>query len=196
MNVNVRFVLLLLVCLTGSSFAGSSPRAERVRLALNPRECEINFSLGAVLHTVRGTFEVKGGNLRLDIRSGEISGRIVVDVTSGNTGEVERNRLMHQDVLESARFPEAIFSPDRLIGQPALSGESDLGIHGILRIHGQDHEVTLPARVTIENARLTAKSRLSIPYVKWGMRDPSTLILWVSKTVEVEINVAGTIRQD
>jgi polyisoprenoid-binding protein YceI len=195
--MNIRFALLLLIiCLAGSDFASSTPAARHVSLAIHPKECEINFSLRAVLHTVRGTFEVRGGSLRLDVGSGEFSGRIVVDAKSGNTGEEERDRRMHQDVLESAQFPEVIFLPNRLTGQLALSGQSDIGINGILRIHGQDHEVTLPVKVSIENGRFTATSRLSIPYVKWGMRDPSSLILRVDKTVEVEISLAGTIRQD
>ena len=157
--------------------------------------CKIDFTLGAVLHTVHGTFEVKEGMLRLDVASGKISGRIVVDVKSGNTGDDERDRSMHQDVLESARFPEAVFSPDRLTGQLALEGQSEVGVRGVLRIHGQDHDVTLPAKISVENSRLTATSHLSIPYVKWGMKDPSTFLLHVNETVEVEMRVAGTIRQ-
>jgi hypothetical protein len=65
-----------------------------------------------------------------------------------------------------------------------------------LRIHGQDHDVTLPAKVSVENGHFMATSHLSIPYVKWGMKDPSTIILRVSKTVELDLRVAGTIRQE
>ena len=140
--------------------------------------------------------KVKEGTLRLDVASGKISGRIVVDVKSGNTGDGEHDRSMHQDVLESARFPEAVFSPNRLTGQLALEGQSEVGVRGVLRIHGQDHDVTLPAKVSVENSRFTATSHLSIPYVKWGMKDPSTFLLHVNETVEVEMRVAGTIRED
>jgi polyisoprenoid-binding protein YceI len=167
----------------------------QVTLDLDRPACKIDFTLGAVLHTVHGTFEVKQGMLRLDVASGKISGRIVVDVKSGNTGDDERDRSMHREVLESARFPEAVFSPDRLTGQLALAGQSEVGVHGVLRIHGQDHDVTLPAKISVENGRLTATSHLSIPYVKWGMKDPSTFLLHVNETVEVEMRVAGTIRQ-
>jgi polyisoprenoid-binding protein YceI len=191
--VKLRLALLLFML----GFAGSgSAHGSNVMLTLNRANCEISFSLRAVLHTVHGTFEVSEGMLRLDVASGKITGRIVVNVKSGNTGEPERDQRMHQDVLESAQFPEAIFLPDRLIGQLALSGKSDVNIHGSLRIYGQDHEVTLPAKVSVENGRLSAISHLSIPYVKWGMKDPSTLVLRVDKIVEVRIAVAGTIRQE
>ena len=61
---------------------------------------------------------------------------------------------------------------------------------------GQDHDVTLSAKVSIGNGRFIATSHFSIPYLKWGMKDPSSIILRVSKTVELELRVAGTIRQE
>lgn len=196
-SISVRLGLFLFIaCSAAGELAGASPPARDIRLALDRKECRIRFSLPAVLHTVRGTFEVREGDLRLDVDSGKIAGRVVVDVTSGNTGEEERDRRMHQEVLESDKFPEAVFTPDRLAGQLALSGESHVSVHGVLRIHGQDHNVDLPVMVSLEGGRFTAASRLSIPYVRWGMKDPSTLILRVSKTVEVEISVTGTVRQE
>jgi polyisoprenoid-binding protein YceI len=189
-----RFALLLFILvLAGHKVAKSVPPIGQVTLDLDRPECKIDFTLGAVLHTVHGTFEVKEAMLRLDVASGRISGGVVVDVKSGNTGDDERDRRMHREVLESARFPEAVFSPDRLAGQLALAGQSEVGVHGVLRIHGQDHEVSLPAKISVENGRFTATSHLSIPYVKWGMKDPSTFLLHVSETVEVEMRVAGTI---
>jgi polyisoprenoid-binding protein YceI len=134
--------------------------------------------------------------LQLDVASRKVSGRVVIDVKSGNTGDGERDRRMHREVLESARFPEAVFSPYHLTGQLGLLGQSEVAIHGVLRIHGQDHQVILPAKVSVENGRLIATSHFSIPYVRWGVKDPSTFILKVNKRVQVEMRVAGTIRQE
>jgi polyisoprenoid-binding protein YceI len=198
LSITTRFVLLSFILgLAGLEFAKSSPPAREIRLDLDRPACKIEFSLGATLHTVHGTFEVKEGSmLQVDVASGDMRGRIVVDVQSGKTGDDERDRRMHQDVLESTLFPEAVFSPNRLRGKLALTGESKVGVQGVLQIYGQDHEVTLPAKVSVENGHFTATSHLSIPYVKWGMKDPSSVILRVSKTVEVEMRVAGTILQE
>jgi Uncharacterized conserved protein len=196
LSVNIRFALLVIALgLLGNGFAKSSPPVGEITLDLDRPACKIEFSLGAALHTVSGTFEVKEGTLRLEVASRKISGQVVVDVRSGNTGDDERDRRMHREVLESTRYPEALFSPDHFTGQLALPGQSDVGIHGVLRIHGQDHDVTLPAKVSIENGRFIATSHFSIPYVKWGMKDPSTFVLRVKKRVELEMRVAGTIRQ-
>ncbi len=197
LSVNIRFALLVIALgFAGNGFAKSSPPVGEITLELDRPACKIEFSLGAALHTVSGTFEVKEGTLRLDVASRKISGQVVVDVQSGNTGDDERDRRMHREVLESTRYPEAIFSPEHFTGQLALPGRSDVGIHGVLRIHGQDHNVTLPAKVSIENGRFIATSHFSIPYVKWGMKDPSTFVLRVKKMVELEMRVAGTIRQE
>jgi hypothetical protein len=53
------------------------------------------------------------------------------------SGDGERDHSMHRDVLESARFPEAVFSPDRVTGQLALTGESEVAVHRVMRIHGR-----------------------------------------------------------
>ena len=195
LSVNIRFALLVIALgFAGNGFAKSSPPVGEITLDLDRPACKIEFSLGAALHTVRGTFEVKEGTLRLDVASRKISGQVVVDVLSGNTGDDERDRRMHREVLKvpGSRGP-LLAGP--FTGQLALPGQSDVGIHGVLRIHGQDHDVNLSTKVSIENGRFIATSHFSIPYVKWNTKDPTPL-LRVKKKVELEMRVAGTIRQE
>jgi hypothetical protein len=40
---------------------------------------------------------------------------------------------------------------------------------------------------------LSADTQFSIPYVNWGLKNPSTLFLRVSDTVEIAIHAAGQI---
>ena len=58
-------------------------------------------------------FKLKHGALQLD-PAGKISGEIVVDATSGDSGSGMRDRKMHKEVLESERYPEISFRPDRV----------------------------------------------------------------------------------
>jgi polyisoprenoid-binding protein YceI len=153
----------------------------------------VQFTLGAVLHTVHGTFRIKSGTLRFDPGSGKVSGQIAVDARSGNTGEGTRDRQMHANVLESDRFPDAVFSPDRVNGRIASSGESDVEVHGMLRIHGRDHEMTIPVRAQMHGGRVTARAKFAVPYVSWGMKDPSTFILQVDKSVNVDVMLEGNV---
>jgi polyisoprenoid-binding protein YceI len=156
-------------------------------------KCTVQFTLGAVLHTVHGSFKVKGGHVRFDPGSGQASGQTLVDVRSGETGDSGRDREMHEAVLESNRFPEAVFSLDRVKGQVLSKGESQITLHGSLRLHGGEHEMTIPATVKVQNDLVTATARFAVPYVEWGMKDPSNLVLRVDKTVKVEAVFTGKI---
>jgi polyisoprenoid-binding protein YceI len=97
---------------------------------------------------------------------------------------------MHEEVLESERFPEALFTLDRVTGQ--ISSQGPVLVHGILRIHGQDHEITVPARVSANDRQVSGSANFVVPYVKWGMKDPSTFVLRVKDTVNVTVNLVGT----
>jgi polyisoprenoid-binding protein YceI len=190
-----RLLAFLLIFLCCCSIAADNPAFSSglVEIEFNPAKCTVQFTLGAVLHTVHGTFKVKGGNVRFDPASGKANGQITVDVRSGETGENERDRQMHESVLESGRFPDAVFSPDRVKGQLASNGRSQLEVHGTLRIHGGEHEMTIPVQVKAEHELLTAAAKFAVPYVAWGMKDPSNLLLRVDKTVDVAVVLIGTI---
>jgi hypothetical protein len=69
-------------------------------------------------------------------------------------------------------------------------------LHGTFRIHGADHEMDLPVRVRAAAETLTAETEFSVPYVKWGMKNPSTLFLRVGDTVKIDIKAAGRISRD
>jgi polyisoprenoid-binding protein YceI len=190
-----RFLAYLLIYLCGRLAAAEPAAVSSGVLTSNIDHAKsgVHFTLGAVLHTVHGTFRIKSGTLRFDPGSGKMSGQITVDARSGNTGEGTRDRQMHADVLESERFPDAIFLPDRVNGRVASSGESDVEVHGAMRVHGSEHEMTIPVRVRIQDGLVTARTKFVVPYVAWGMKDPSTLLLRVDKSVNVEVTLEGNV---
>lgn len=162
-------------------------------LNLDPTRTTVKFTLADVLHTVHGTFQLKHGALQFDPSSGKISGEITVDAQSGQSGSGARDRKMHKEVLESQRYPEISFRPDRIVGMVADHGSSSVQVHGIFRIHGADREITVPAQVEMLSDHWTANVHFNIPYEKWGMKNPSTLFLRVSDTVEIDLSGSGSI---
>lgn len=167
--------------------------AQSVAFQLDPQRTTVNFTLGDALHTVRGTFHLKQGSLSLDPATGKLTGEIVVDAKSGESGSGMRDRKMHREVLESDRHPEIAFHPDRIEGTVSLQGKSSVKVHGIFNIHGADHELTVPAEVEMSPDHWSATLHFAVPYAKWGMKNPSNLFLKVSESVEIDLTTAGTV---
>lgn len=179
------------VCLLSAALAATAS-AQELGLQCETAQTAADFTLGDVLHTVKGTFNLKSGEIHFDPASGKISGEIVFDATSGKSGNESRDRKMHKDVLESARYPEIGFRPDRVEGKVATSGTSTVQVHGMFRIHGAEHEISAPAEVKPDTDHWAFSSHFSVPYAKWGMKNPSVLFLRVGNSVDIAFH--GTCR--
>jgi polyisoprenoid-binding protein YceI len=173
---------LLLTALAVSAAAWG----QEIVLNPDPAHTNVRFTLPATLHTVHGSFKLTRGTIRFDSATGKISGEVAVDAASGASGDDSRDRRMHKEILESAKYPEIVFTPDRVDGVVAPHGASQIQVHGVFRIHGAAHEITLPVEVRIDNGQASARTNFTIPYVKWGMRNPSSLFLRVGDKVEIE----------
>jgi polyisoprenoid-binding protein YceI len=176
-------------------FTALASLAQQTTLDLDPAHTSITFTLGDVLHTVHGTFHLKHAELQFEPSSGKITGEIVVDARSGESGSGMRDRKMHKEVLESEQYPEVSFRPDRVEGRVASQGKSSVRVHGIFRIHGADREITVPADVEMAPDHWNAMVHFTIPYAKWGMKNPSTLFLRVSDSVEIDLAGSGSMVQ-
>ena len=183
--------LLVFRVLCAAALAAASLAAQETALQIDPSQTKVGFTLGDVLHTVHGSFALKRGNIRFDPASGKASGELVVDAASGNSGSPGRDRRMHQNILESAKFPEIVFRPDRVGGKIGAHGTSHVELHGTFAIHGAEHEMLLPVLVEAMGDHYAATLHFTVPYVRWGMKNPSTLILRVSDKVEIDIETVA-----
>jgi polyisoprenoid-binding protein YceI len=182
-----RRLFLFLIC-------GLPLAAAENNIELDPARTTITFTLADVLHTVHGSFKLKRGSLKVDSGTGKASGEIVVDVASGDSGNGGRDKRMHKEILESARYPEAVFTADRVSGELAARGESQIDVHGMFQIHGRSHEMTLHFRADLKGGEVAATTGFVIPYVQWGMKNPSNFLLRVSDKVEVNVRAAGLVQ--
>ena len=163
-------------------------------LELNPVQTHVSFTLGGVLHTVHGTFKLERGTVKFDPASGRASGLVVVDATSGDSGSHARDHKMHKDILESAQYPEITFAPEKLQGQVLPQGNFKVQVLGTFTIHGVGHPLALVLQARATGEQLIADTHFTIPYVSWGLKDPSTLFLRVDDTVDIAIHAVGQIK--
>jgi polyisoprenoid-binding protein YceI len=170
--------------------------AQQIQVRLDPAQSKIEWTLGATMHTVHGTFKLKSGVVKFDPKSGDAAGEIVVDAASGESGNHDRDADMHNKVLESARYSEIIFVPRRVVGSLAEQGKSNLQVQGVFKIHGAEHEFTLPITIEKTGDALTASSSFVVPYQDWGMKNPSKMFLHVDSKVDVSISAVGTATSD
>jgi polyisoprenoid-binding protein YceI len=154
---------------------------------------QVAFALAGTGHHVNGTFHVQSGTVDFDPGTRKISGSVVVAAGSGNSGEPSRDKKMNSDVLDVAHYSEVTFAPTSYQGTIAASGDSTIQVTGAFTLHGAPHDLTVPMQIHIDGRNLTAKTHFTVPYVQWGLKDPSVFILKVAKEVDIDLTLAGNL---
>jgi polyisoprenoid-binding protein YceI len=138
--------------------------------------------------------KLKSGQLFFNPATGVAEGEILVDATTGESGNADRDKRMHGEVLESNRYPAIFFHPSHLKGEfRQVEGPQQLVGQGTFNIHGADHPFELPLTVQVTGSTVTATTKFTVPYVVWGMKNPSRFLFRVSKQVEIEVTAKGSI---
>jgi polyisoprenoid-binding protein YceI len=167
--------------------------AQHQTFTVNPDASKVAFSLGGSGHHVDGTFHVLSGSIDFDRSAQTISGSVVVAAGSGDSGEPNRDKKMSSDVLDVTHFAEVSFLPRSYQGTVAASGDSTIQVTGVFTLHGTPHDLTVPMQIHIEGSILTAKTHFTVPYVQWGLKDPSIFILKVAQVVDIDLTLVGTL---
>jgi polyisoprenoid-binding protein YceI len=174
--------------------AATAASAQHQTLTLDTEQTQVQFTLDATFHTVHGTFHLKSGSIQFSPAGGPASGQLVVVAASGDSDNKSRDHKMTHEVLEVEKYPEISFTPREMKGMLAPSGPSQIQLEGVLSLHGQPHPMTLDVKAQVQANSLTADTSLVIPYIQWGLKNPSTLFLHVSDKVEIHIHAVGQLK--
>jgi polyisoprenoid-binding protein YceI len=140
-----------------------------------------------------GTFKVSSGDFSLDPQSGAMKGMVTVDASSGNSDDKGRDKKMTNDQMKAQNFPSITFAPAKFSGQVKDSGDSTGQVDGTFTLLGQGHALSVPMTVHVEGDHFTATGSFMVPYVSWGMKDPSWFVMKEAKEVKVDLKLAGTV---
>jgi len=193
-RVILGIALLALRIYARAAQAPAQANPGEITLNVDTAQSKIHWTLGSTLHTVHGTFNVKRGSLTFDPTSGKASGEIVAYATSGESGNDSRDKKMHKEILESEKFPDVIFRPDKVEGKLVGQGSCSVQVHGTFVLHGAEHELTAPVHAELGRDHWKGTTKFSVPYIQWGLKSPNTFLLKADPAVEIELDMSGALQ--
>lgn len=183
------YCLLVMLAFTTAAYAQRS--AAPIGITLQPATTSIHWTLNTTLHIVHGTFKLKSGSFRIDPITGDASGQIVIDASSGESADSARDKRMHSAVLESSKYPTITFRPTHVDGKVDLAAPGPVTVNGVLNLHGQDHPMQLTVNLHPQLTAVSVTTHFSVPFVAWGLKDPSTFIFRTDKEVILDIDATA-----
>ena len=169
--------------------------AQHQTFAVDPDASEVKMTLKTTHELVSGTFHVQSGSIAFDRSTPKMSGSVVVLAGSGKTGNGSRDKKMNKDILEVEQHATVSFEPMSYTGTIAASGDSTIQVAGIFTLLGTPHEITIPMVVHLEGTAATAKADFVIPYVQWGLKNPSFLIWKADNDVAIDLSLKGRLSE-
>ena len=150
------------------------PKARRYNSILSTQPF---ISRWAMCSTRFVDFPMKEGALRLAAASGQLTGKIVADARSGESGGGMHDGKMQKQVFWRATAGRHCLS----CGSRRWGRDSPRKVRSArtrhFTVHGCDHELTIPAKVQMAGIG--------------GMKNSSTRFLRVSEAVDIELNASG-----
>jgi hypothetical protein len=167
--------------------------AQRQTFVATPDASEVRITLKTTHEVVNGTFHIQSGSIEFDRSAHEMSGSVVVLAGSGNTGNGSRDKKMKKDILAVEQHATVSFEPKSYTGAIAPSGDSTIQVAGIFTLLGTPHQITIPILVHLEGTTATAKAHFVIPYIQWGLKDPSFMFWKADKDVAIDLFLTGPL---
>jgi polyisoprenoid-binding protein YceI len=167
--------------------------AQQQTFVANPDASEVKMTLKTTREVVNGTFHIQSGSLEFDRSAAKMSGSVVVLAGSGKTGNGSRDKKMSKDILEVEQHATVSFEPKSYAGAIAPSGDSTIQVTGIFTLLGTSHKITIPILVHLEGTTATAKAHFVVPYIQWGLKDPSFLFWKADKDVAIDVFLTGPL---
>ena len=85
------------------------------------------------------------------------------------------------------------FAPKSYHGTLADAGDSNLQVTGVFTLLGTPHDLTIPMQVHVEGTRATARCQFNVPYVEWGLKNPSFLFWKAENNVLITVSLVGRL---
>lgn len=167
--------------------------AQHQSYAVKPDASQVRMTLNTTHEVVSGAFHIQSGSIEFDRGTPKISGSVVVAAGSCRTGNDSRDKKMNKDILKVEQFATVSFEPKSYTGVIAPAGDSNIQVSGIFTLLGTPHQITVPILVHIDGTAATAKAHFVVPYVQWGLKNPSFLVWKAEDNVAIDLFLDGQL---
>ncbi|MEG9436041.1 YceI family protein [Edaphobacter sp. HDX4] len=167
--------------------------AQSQTFAVNPDSSEVKMKLNTTHEVVNGTFHIQSGSIEFDPSNSKMSGSVVVLANSGKTGNESRDKKMNKDILKVDQYTTVSFEPKTYAGIIAPQGDSTIQVSGVFTLLGNPHDLTISMQIHIDGSKATARAQFVVPYVQWGLKNPSFMFWRVESEVAMDLNLVGQV---
>jgi len=167
--------------------------AQHQTFAVNPDASEVKMTLKTTHELVNGAFHIQSGSIEFDPSAPKMSGSVIVHAGSCKTGNDSRDKKMNKDILAVEQHATVSFEPKSYTGVIAPSGDSTIQVTGIFTLLGTPHDITIPLLVHLQGTAATAKAHFVVPYVQWGLKNPSFMIWKADDDVAIDLSLTGRL---
>lgn len=197
--------LLLLLAVAAASLPTAAAPSAAQRFMIVPAESsviyrvnEVLFNEGNRLNTAVGTTNAVRGEIVVDRANARASriGTITVDISTFRTDSPRRDNAIRNRWLESARFPNAEFTPVSITGLPAAytdGQELRLQVTGTLKVRNVARpNTTFETTLKVTGTTLTAVATAQVLMTDFGFDPPSILgILRADNEIRIEFRLTA-----
>jgi polyisoprenoid-binding protein YceI len=172
---------------TGGSEAGYRIREKFARLSA-PNEAV-------------GRTRIVTGDMLLEVApSGDLKvhqARFVVDTTTLTSDERGRDERIHDEFLETRRYPRATFEADSfdVPARAATGSDVQMPVRGRLTIHGKTRVVEIPVQARLRESRIEVVGALGLEMPDYGVEPPNIaefVVVEPHTTMEVHLFMEKT----
>jgi len=167
--------------------------AQHQTFIVDPDASEIKMTLKTTHELVIGTFHIQSGSIEFDRNDPKMLGSVIVLAGSGKTGNDSRDKKMNKDILRVDQYRTVSFAPKTYTGIIAPSGDSTIQVSGGFTLLGNLHNLTIPMQIHMDGSKATVKALFIIPYVQWGLKNPSFMFWKAANDVAINLNLVGQI---
>jgi polyisoprenoid-binding protein YceI len=171
----------------------TSAIAQHQTFVINPDASEVKMTLKTTHELVDGAFHIQSGSIEFDRSDPKMSGSVVVLAGSGKTGNDSRDKKMTKDILKVDQYATVSFAPEAYTGSIAPTGDSTIQVSGVFTLLGNPHDLTIPMQIHMDSSKATARAQFVVPYVQWGLKNPSFMFWKAENDVTIELDLVGRV---